>query len=147
MAAQSPAAMIQASETPPLPAPAVMAAPVKESGKESSSQAAAAPAVSPPAPAPAPVMLPRSDADYLNNPAPPYPSASRRQGEQGKVTIRCFVSVAGAVERAELRSSSGFERLDAAALEAVKNWRFKPGTRGGAAQAMWVNVPVVFSLD
>jgi periplasmic protein TonB len=106
------------------------------------------PPPAPPAAAPAPKLeLPRSDADYLNNPTPAYPPVSRRMGEQGRAVLRVRVSVDGGVESVELRSSSGSERLDAAAIAAVQRWRFKPGTRGGVAEAMWAVVPIDFKLD
>ncbi|MEO8120560.1 MAG: energy transducer TonB, partial [Rhodoferax sp.] len=47
------------------------------------------------APAPARVELPSSDADYLQNPKPPYPSMSKRLGEQGKVVVRVLIGLDG----------------------------------------------------
>jgi periplasmic protein TonB len=109
-----------------------------------------APAAPPPAPA-APVVakieLPSSDADYLNNPPPSYPPVSKRLGEVGKVVVRVFIGSDGAAQKGEVRSSSGFERLDAAALAAALKWRYVPGKRGGVADAMWVNVPINFTLN
>lgn len=99
-----------------------------------------------PPPAPPRVELPSSNADYLNNPAPPYPAQSKRLGEQGKVLVHVFVSVTGTPEKVELRQSSGFDRLDQIALDTVKKWRFVPGKRNGSPEAMWVNVPLVFEL-
>lgn len=102
----------------------------------------------PPLPQPAQprIELPSSNADYLNNPAPPYPAQSKRLGEQGKVLIHVFVSASGVPEKVELRQSSGFDRLDQIALETVKRWKFVPGKRNGAPEPMWVNVPMVFEL-
>jgi protein TonB len=99
------------------------------------------------APAPAAVVLPSSDADYLNNPAPVYPRMSRRMGEQGTVLVRVLISADGRAEQAEIRTSSGYARLDEAALDTVKRWRYVPGKRAGTAEAMWFNVPVRFVLD
>ena len=53
---------------------------------------------------------------YLSNPKPLYPNVSRRLGEQGTVMLRVFVTVAGEPAQIELKSSSGFPRLDRAAL-------------------------------
>jgi periplasmic protein TonB len=124
---------------PPAPLPPI-AAPVA---------AAPSPApAAPPAAAPAPrVELPRGDADYLNNPKPPYPPVSRRMGEQGRVMVRVYVGEDGSAQKVELRTSSGSDRLDATAVATVMRWRFRPGTRGGAPEAMWVNVPIDFNLD
>lgn len=91
--------------------------------------------------------LPRSDADYLNNPAPAYPPVSRRLGEAGNVVVRVFIAADGSAQKGEVRASSGFERLDAAALAAALRWRYVPGKRGGTPEAMWVNVPINFALN
>lgn len=100
----------------------------------------------PPAP-PAPVTQARFDADYLKNPKPAYPPASRRLGEEGKVVLRVHVSAEGRPTAIELKGSSGFARLDAAARAAVEQWRFVPARRGDEVIAAWVLVPIVFSLE
>lgn len=107
-----------------------------------------APAEPPPAPpAPPRVELPSSDADYLQNPKPAYPPMSRRLGEQGKVVLRVLIGTDGTAQQAEIRQSSGYERLDQAALETVRRWRYVPGKRGGVPEAMWFNVPINFVLE
>ncbi|HRQ57904.1 MAG TPA: energy transducer TonB [Azoarcus taiwanensis] len=88
----------------------------------------------------------RFDADYLRNPAPVYPPVSRRRGEQGEVRLRVWVSVAGAADRVAVHQSSGFSRLDEAAVRAVSEWRFVPARQGGRAVAAQVIVPVEFRL-
>lgn len=103
-------------------------------------------APAPPAP-PAPVTQARFDADYLKNPKPAYPPTSRRLGEEGKVVLRVHVSAEGRPTEVELKGSSGFPRLDAAARAAVEQWRFVPARRGDEAIAAWVLVPIVFSLE
>ncbi|MBI5110039.1 MAG: energy transducer TonB [Rhodocyclales bacterium] len=102
-----------------------------------------------PSPAPAQVAITaaRFDADYLHNPKPAYPHASRRLGEQGKVLLRVFVSAAGLAEKIEIKLSSGFARLDQAAEDAVGRWRFVPARRGEQAIASWVQVPITFQLE
>jgi protein TonB len=109
--------------------------------------AAAAPSAPPAPPAPPRVELPSSSADYLNNPAPAYPAISKRLGEQGKVMVRAYIDANGAPGQAQIARSSGYERLDQAALQAVLKWRFVPGRRNGVAEAMWLNLPIQFSLD
>ncbi len=83
----------------------------------------------------------------MNNPPPAYPPVSKRLGETGKVVVRVYISPDGLAQKGEVRTSSGFERLDAAALSAALKWRYVPGKRGGVAEAMWVNVPVTFTLN
>jgi protein TonB len=86
-------------------------------------------------------------ADYARNPLPAYPAIARRRAEQGTVTVSVLVGADGSVERAEVADSSGFDTLDAAALETVRSrWRFVPARRGGHAVESWVLVPIRFAL-
>lgn len=121
--------------TPQPPAPPI-AAPV-----------AAAPAAPPAPPAPPKVELPTSDADYLQNPKPAYPAISKRLGEQGKVVVRVLIGPDGLPQKAEIKQSSNFDRLDQVALATVMRWRFVPGKRGGVPEAMWCQVPLNFVLE
>lgn len=99
------------------------------------------------APDPPPVIPPRFTADYLQNPAPPYPALARRMHEQGRVLVRVLVSADGMPERIELKASSGFPRLDQSALETIRNWKFVPARQGEQKIAAWVVVPIAFTLD
>jgi protein TonB len=96
---------------------------------------------------PSALTLPNLHADYLHNPAPAYPDQSRQLGEQGRVFLRVLVNAAGMVEQVTLRKSSGYPRLDAAAQDTVKNWRFVPAKRGTQAVIAWVVIPISFSLE
>jgi protein TonB len=93
------------------------------------------------------VEPPRFGAAYLNNPAPTYPPVSRRFGEQGRVLLRVLVSENGLAQSVQLDSSSGFEKLDRAAIEAVKKWSFIPAKRSNQPVSAYVLVPVKFSLS
>ncbi len=93
------------------------------------------------------VQAPRFDAAYLRNPEPDYPTLSRRLREEGRVVLRVRVSEAGLPDRIELSQTSGHPRLDQAALEAVRRWRFQPARRGAESLAAWVLVPLSFSLE
>ncbi|MEO5659401.1 MAG: energy transducer TonB [Polaromonas sp.] len=130
-----------ADPTPSPDAPIVNPAPAVPTPPAPLAEAPAAP------PAPPAVQLPSSNADYLQNPKPNYPPLSKRLGEQGKVVVRVLIGADGAPQQAELRQSSGFSRLDQAALQTVMAWRYRPGKRGGVAEAMWFNVPINFVLE
>jgi periplasmic protein TonB len=91
--------------------------------------------------------LPSSEAHGLNNPKPAYPRLSRRLNEQGQVMVRVFVATDGSPQQGEIKTSSGFDRLDQEALRTVMRWRFVPGQRFGTPEAMWFNVPVNFVLE
>ena len=108
---------------------------------------AAAPAAPPAPPAPPVVQLPSSNADYLQNPKPAYPPLSKRLGEQGKVVVRVLIGADGVPQKAELRQSSGFDRLDQAALGTVLKWRYVPARRGDTPISYWYVQPITFALD
>ena len=134
-------------------APAVTAVPSEASTPAHSSPTpVAAPAGSRASPqasssAAPPVVLPTAQAAYLHNPPPAYPVMSRRLAEQGRVMVRVLIGTDGSPQKAELQASSGYDRLDRAALDAVMRWRFVPGRRGDVPETMWVSVPIVFNLE
>lgn len=139
--APAPQPVVVATEAAPSPAPAAPA-PVA---------AAATPAVTSPAPAAVatgPRLLPSSAINYLG--APPQaemPRASRRLRETGRVVVRVLVSEAGLPERLSVEQSSGFARLDEAALAAIRKVRFKPYVENGQAQSGWALIPFTFELE
>ena len=101
--------------------------------------AAPAPAAAPPAEC--------SDAGYLYKPDPPYPRLANRMNQQGTSLIQADVASDGAVDNVRLHRSSGYPRLDNAALKAVAGWRFNPARCGNTAKASQVIVPVEFKLE
>ncbi|KEQ53939.1 TonB family protein [Sphingobium chlorophenolicum] len=62
---------------------------------------------------------------------PRYPIDSRRKREQGTVVLALTLGLDGAVENLAIAQSSGFPRLDHAARDAVRGWRWKPLMRDG----------------
>jgi len=63
--------------------------------------------------------------------APIYPAISRRMGEEGKLVLRVELDENGRIDEALVVDSSGYDRLDNAALIAVKRWQCRPSTRNG----------------
>ncbi len=90
---------------------------------------------------------PRFGAAYLDNPSPAYPAQSRRLGEEGRVLLRVLVSEDGNADTVQVETGSGSGRLDQAALEAVKKWRFIPAKRNNQPISAYVIVPIKFSLE
>ena len=78
---------------------------------------------------------------------PDYPSISMRMNEQGKVVLRVELGEDGHVARLEVKSSSGYQRLDSAAMSAVKTWRCKPAIRNGMAVHAIALQPFNFILE
>ncbi|UJP05413.1 MAG: energy transducer TonB [Nitrosomonas sp.] len=108
------------------PAPQPMPTPVVEKAGES--LVAAAPTQMPAGP----VQLTSELAVSCPKLAPPeYPAISRRMGEEGKLVLRVELDENGRIAAAKVINSSGYERLDTAALTAVKNWQCNPSLRDG----------------
>lgn len=84
--------------------------------------------------------------DYLTNPAPSYPLASRLLGEEGRVLVRVLVDTSGKARSVALHKGCGHSRLEGSALAAVWSWKFHPAKRGGKPVEAWVIVPLRFSL-
>jgi protein TonB len=125
----------------PAPAPAFEVAKVEKVEKP----VVAAP-VKAVAPAPVAPSAPVFDADYLHNPSPVYPPLSINAREEGKVLLSVHVEANGQPSSVEVLKTSGFDRLDKSAVNAVRRWKFTPAKLAGEAIAAWVNVPVNFSL-
>lgn len=87
-------------------------------------------AVSAPPPT-GPVTVGNLDERLLEGRPPRYPMESRRKHEQGTVVLRLLIGTDGRVADISVAQSSGFVRLDRAALQAVRDWRWQPTVRDG----------------
>ena len=77
---------------------------------------------------------------------PQYPFEMRRAGIAGEVVVDFIVDTAGDVQNAyALRSSQ--REFEAAAVQAVGKWKFKPGRKGGRDVPTHMQVPIVFTLN
>ena len=77
-----------------------------------------------------------------------YPAASRQAGETGSVVIGVEISASGSVTAAWVEESSGFSRLDSAALQSAYEWRFHPALdRAGNPVEGKKLVRVVYTLQ
>jgi protein TonB len=105
-------------------------------------------AISRPQQLPAPVLIAereRSTAPVaLSRPPPIYPAAAREQGVEATVIVRFIVGANGLVKR--IKIIKGHPLLNAAVLDAVKDWRFKPGTYEGQPVSMWRSARFPFRL-
>lgn len=86
------------------------------------------------------------DLKASNRVEPTYPSASRRAGEEGTVRLKVLVDEKGRPRDVAIASSSGFSRLDQAAVDAVRKWRFVAATDGTSAISAWTQVAITFRL-
>ena len=75
-----------------------------------------------------------------------YPSFSKRSGEQGQVVVRLIIDETGSVEDIALLQSSNIPRLDRAASEIGKRYRFKPYLVNGTPTRISTNLLIKFNL-
>ncbi|MBU3566614.1 energy transducer TonB [Polynucleobacter alcilacus] len=75
-----------------------------------------------------------------------YPSFSKRSGEQGAVVVRLIIDETGSVEDIALLQSSTFPRLDRAASEIGRRYRFQPFLVNGTPQRISTNLLIKFNL-
>ena len=83
--------------------------------------------------------------EYVRAPAPVYPAESRRRRERGICLLRVMVDTSGRPAEIQVERSSGYERLDSAAREAVEKALFHPYEVNGIAQPAQVLIPIEFA--
>ncbi|MGC3027235.1 energy transducer TonB [Burkholderia sp. DN3021] len=115
--------------------------------------APAAPAPAAPAAAPgparetmqvsAPKNVPTLQCNFVK---PDYPSMSRRRGESGTAYVHFVVGVTGKIESIDLQKSSGYPRLDDAALDAMRSTTCRPYIENGQAIRAARTQPYSFGL-
>ncbi len=107
------------------------------------------PKVAPPPPR-ADVIIPPRTNPRSPIAIPEYPTMSRRLGEEGATVLLLTIDADGRVTASTVDTSSGFERLDEAAVKESlrpRLWRFLPGTVNGKPASMQFKFRVVFKID
>src|SRR5450830_1559778 len=130
------------------PAPTAISAPPTppQPAEPSPPAAAAAPAPASP-PGPPPPKQITSGIEYITQPQPNYPAASKRMGEEGVVQFRVLVNTAGRAEKVDIIKGSGSSRLDEEAKRAVMRAVFKPYIEDGKAIVVSATGAITFKLD
>lgn len=126
LVAKAPAATPQEHVAPPIEEHIPEPEPEKKTINET--VAAAKPAQMPAGPVTLSSELSVSCPDLAS---PAYPALSRRLGEEGKLVLKVELDETGRIGTARIVESSGYSRLDNAALSAVKTWRCRPAIRDG----------------
>jgi len=85
--------------------------------------------------------------EVVRTPPPVYPADLAKQGVTGRVVLIVDVAADGSVSAVKVDRSAGEARLDAAALEAARQWQFKPLLKHGKPMASQVRVPIDFEMD
>jgi len=89
---------------------------------------------------------PRSSAaePVAGNPLPEYPAIALRHGEGGKVVLQVRIDENGRPTDVDVARRSGSRELDRAAIQAVREWRFKPAIQNGKPVPSVVELPIDF---
>lgn len=82
----------------------------------------------------------------LKNPAPPYPEAARRRGQEGLVALRIAIDRTGRPTLVEIQRSSGYLLLDESARTAIGRWLFIPARILGKPRDSVASLQVRFAL-
>jgi protein TonB len=82
----------------------------------------------------------------LSRTPPPYPSEAREEGVEGTAILEVLLAESGRINHVRTHRSSGDPRLDRAAEEAVKNWRFSPRLRRGVPEEARLSIQISFQL-
>ena len=80
------------------------------------------------------------------NQAPAYPAIARRRGWEGVVIVQVRVEKDGHPSSVTVAQTSGYQMLDQAAVDTIRDWRFKPAKSGPLSFASTINIPVRFQL-
>lgn len=75
-----------------------------------------------------------------------YPEIAVRAGVQGKVFVKAIVKQDGNLDSVHVVQGIG-AGCDKAAIKAVQNSKFKPGTQRGKPVNVWISIPVKFKLN
>jgi protein TonB len=92
----------------------------------------------------APKSVPHADCRIVK---PSYPELSRRREETGTAAVRFVIGTTGAIEAISLVKSSGFPRLDDAAVAALRQSTCQPYVENGAPVRASYTQAFTFGLD
>jgi protein TonB len=131
-----------------MPTPPPVEHPVVVEVAAAPTRSATTPPTTDPTPAEtAPVDVPASEMPGYRSLHPvQYPPRAALRGLEGEVVLRVLVGIDGRPLRIELHRSSRHGMLDRAALQAVRQWRFRPEVRAGVPVEGWVLVPIDFRV-
>ena len=77
---------------------------------------------------------------------PIYTASAKERKVQGRVALKAIVQADGTVADDVKIATSLDPDLDQAAITAVKQWRFDPGTKDGKAVPVEVDVEMTFTI-
>lgn len=136
----------------PMPEPEQFVAPPAPPEPEAQLPPLAEPSIvaaAPPAPKEPPAARPKliGEVAYAHPLSVDYPALSRRLNETGLVIVRVLIDPTGRPAQVLVQKTSGYERLDHAAVAAVKAALFRPYTENGVPAPAYALIPIRFELN
>ena len=89
------------------------------------------------------IVLPKE----LRQPSVQYPPISYDNAEEGTVTLLLAVQTDGSISDIRIARSSGYQRLDAAAVRSLRQAKFQPATCHGKPIAVRIHQSFIFKID
>jgi protein TonB len=101
----------------------------------------------PPPSGPKVVFIPYDDPPVAMSPIRPrYPEIAQEAGIEGVVVVQAFIDEKGRVKETLILKGVPNTGLDEAAMEAIRNTRFRPAKQRERAVGVWISIPVNFRL-
>ena len=100
----------------------------------------------PPQPPLPPLIAAQIDPRYQGAFQPEYPASELRAERDGSVSVRVLIGIDGRVKAVEQVRATSAAFFEATRRHALRNWRFKPATRGGTPQESWKVMNVRFEM-
>jgi periplasmic protein TonB len=133
----APEITLRAPVDPPAPAPMPAASVEQASVSVSSAPSRGAGAL----------LTRKPRAVYVPNGRDRYPPNSIRAKESGEPIVTICISASGAIESVQIAKSSGYGRLDQAAVGIGEEARFKPAMQNGDPVAACMNYRIRFAIE
>ena len=101
----------------------------------------------PPPSGPKVVFIPYDDPPVAMTPIrPQYPEIAQEAGIEGVVVVQAFIDEKGRVKETLILKGVPNTGLDEAAMQAIRNTRFRPAKQRERAVGVWISIPVNFRL-
>jgi TonB family protein len=83
--------------------------------------------------------------EVINQEQPKYPALALKAGLEGTVWTKLWVDETGRVTQVYVSKSDG-QIFEQSAIDAARQWRFKPAMTKGKPVAVWVSIPFRFKI-
>ena len=93
------------------------------------------------------LLLSQGDVIFDRQPKPRYPMVSRKLGEEGTVVVKGCIEGNGSIKNIEIINGSGYKRLDAEAIDTVRQWTFSGRNQKSKKITSCYRIPIKFVLE